>query len=87
MNIFWLFEQFGWQLQFLVVYFSWKTLISEAISAGYPKVAVKILNWLGTRSHRSHLSGALIGQQLLTILGSKINQALTFEPIIGCCQK
>ena len=52
-------EQFGWQPSILVAHFGWWTLISEANSAGQPKMAAKISNWLGTRSHRSHLSGAL----------------------------
>ena len=45
-----LLDQFGWQSLFPVA-------ISEA---GYPKVAAKISNWLETRSHRSHLSRALL---------------------------
>ena len=48
--------QFGLKPQFPVAHFGWWTFISEAIAAGGPKVAAKILNWLGTRSHRSHLS-------------------------------
>ena len=59
-SFFGLLDQFGWHSPFLVAHFGWWTLISEAISAGYPKVAANISNWLGTRSHRSHLSGALM---------------------------
>ena len=55
-----LLEQFGWQSPFPVAHFGCWTLICEAISAGYAKVSAKISNWLGTRSHRSHLSGALL---------------------------
>ena len=36
------------------------TFFSETISTGQLKVAAKISNQLGTRSHRSHLSGALL---------------------------
>ena len=54
-----LLDQFGWQYSFPVAHFGWWTLIAEAISAGYSKVAAKISNWLGTRSQRYHLSGAL----------------------------
>ena len=54
-----LLNQFGWQPPFPVSHFGWWTLISEAIEAGWPKVAAKISNWLGTCSHRSYLSGAL----------------------------
>ena len=56
---FWLLDQFGWQSPFPVAHFGWWTLIAEAISAGYPKVSAKISNWLGARSQRFHLSGAL----------------------------
>ena len=56
MHFFGLLDQFGWKLQFLVANIGWWTLISEAISTGYPKVAAKISSWLGTHSHRSHLS-------------------------------
>ena len=54
-----LLDQFGWQSPFPIAHFGCWTHTSEAISAGYPKVAAKISNWLGTRSHRSHLSAAL----------------------------
>ena len=63
MHFFGLFNQFGWQPPFPLAHFGWWTLISEAISAGVPKVAAQITNWLGTRSHRSHLSGALFTRE------------------------
>ena len=59
-TFFGLLDQFGWQSPFLVAHFGWLTVISEDISAGYPNVAVKISNWLGTHSHHSNLSGPLV---------------------------
>ena len=59
-SYFGLLDQFGCQSLFPVAHFGCWTLISEAIAAGWTKVAAKISNWLGTRSHRSHLSGALL---------------------------
>ena len=60
MDFFWLLHQFSWQPPFPVAHFGWWTLISQDIAAGLPKVAAKISNWVGTRSHRSHLSGDLV---------------------------
>ena len=50
-----LLDQFGWQPPFPVANFGWWTLISEAIEAGWQKVAAKISNWLGTRSHQNYV--------------------------------
>ena len=60
-SFFGLLDQFGWQPPFPVPHFGWWTLISEAIAAGWPEVAAKISNRLGTRSQGSHLSGAMGG--------------------------
>ena len=51
-------DKFGSQPLSLVANFGCQPLISESISGGQ-LMAVKIPNWLGTRSHRSHLCGAL----------------------------
>ena len=58
-SFFGLLDQVVWQPPFLVAHFGCWTLISEAVAAGWPKVAANISNWLGTRSQSSHLSGDL----------------------------
>ena len=59
-HLFWGVRPFWLATSFPVAHFGCWTLISEAIAAGWTKVAAKISNWLGTRSHSSHLSGALV---------------------------
>jgi hypothetical protein len=53
---------FFWDFRpiWLAISISGSSFIPKAISAGQPKVAAKISNLLETRSHRSHLSGALV---------------------------
>ena len=58
MHLFWAFRPIWMATS--ISHFGWCKLIVEAISAGQQKVAAKISNWLETRSHNSHLSGALL---------------------------
>ena len=55
-----LLDQFGWIFPYPVSHFGWWKLIFEDILAGQLKLAAKISNWLGKRSHCSHLSGAFV---------------------------
>ena len=88
MNLFWAFRPICWQPPFLLAHFGWQILISEAISAGQPKVAAKITNWLGTRSHCSHLSEALLDTLEVVDQYKKRSLDKTDHQNVGsdCCQ-